>query len=106
MKRLMRKKFLPVNHKQDSYLDFHNLRQQTLTTEEFICEFERMRMRCGIEEDEEQTIARFLGSLRPEISDVVYLQQYFSFSDVCRLAQRVEKKILAKIKTTHSVWLL
>ncbi|GJS23008.1 reverse transcriptase domain-containing protein [Tanacetum coccineum] len=76
MKRLMEKKFLPVTHKQDSYLEFHNLKQQTLTVEEFISEFERVRMRCGVEENEEQTIARFLGGLRTDISDVVYLQQY------------------------------
>ncbi|GJW10794.1 reverse transcriptase domain-containing protein [Tanacetum coccineum] len=82
MKRLMEKKFLPVTHKQDSYLEFHNLKQQTLTVEEFISEFERVRMRCGVEENEEQTIARFLGGLRTDISDVVYLQQYYSFHDV------------------------
>ncbi|GJY89992.1 RNA-directed DNA polymerase [Tanacetum coccineum] len=65
------KKFLPVTHKQDSYLEFHNLKQQTLTVEEFISEFERVRMRCGVEENEEQTIAHFLGGLRTDISDVV-----------------------------------
>ncbi|GJS64563.1 hypothetical protein Tco_0679127 [Tanacetum coccineum] len=51
---------LAFTHKQDSYLEFHNLKQQTLTVEEFISEFERVRMRCGVEENEEQTIARFL----------------------------------------------
>ncbi|GKF01794.1 reverse transcriptase domain-containing protein [Tanacetum coccineum] len=79
MKRLMQKTFLPVTHKQDSYLEFHNLKQQTLTVEEFISEFERVRMRCGVEENEKQTIACFLGGLRTDISDVVYLQQYYSF---------------------------
>nr|GEY30552.1 hypothetical protein [Tanacetum cinerariifolium] len=100
MKRLMEKKFLPVTHKQDSYVEFHTLKQQTLTVEEFIAEFERVRMHCGVEENEEQTIARFLGSLRTDISDVVYLQQYYSFHDVCRLALKVEKQLSAKQKTT------
>nr|GEV71932.1 transposon Ty3-G Gag-Pol polyprotein [Tanacetum cinerariifolium] len=94
------KKFLPVIHKQDSYMEFHTLKQQTLTVEEFIAEFERVRMRCGVEENEEQTIARFLGSLRTDITDVVYLQQYYSFHDVCRLALKVEKQLSAKQKTT------
>ncbi|GKB74275.1 hypothetical protein Tco_0935687 [Tanacetum coccineum] len=44
---------------------------------------ERLRMRCGADEDEEQIIARFLGILKPEIGDVVSLQQYYSFNDVC-----------------------
>nr|GEY17885.1 reverse transcriptase domain-containing protein [Tanacetum cinerariifolium] len=73
MKRLMEKKFLPVTHKQDSYVEFHTLKQQTLTVEEFIAEFERVRMCCGVEENEEQTIARFLSSLRTDISDVITL---------------------------------
>ncbi|XP_076920042.1 uncharacterized protein LOC143581054 [Bidens hawaiensis] len=57
-------------------------------------------MRCGIEEDEEQTIARFLGALLSDIADVVMLQQYWSFSDVCRLAQRVERQFATKPKPT------
>nr|GEX70583.1 reverse transcriptase domain-containing protein [Tanacetum cinerariifolium] len=65
------KKFLPVTHKQDSYVEFHTLKQQTLMVEEFITEFERVRMRCGIEENEEQTIARFLSSLHTDIFDVL-----------------------------------
>nr|GEV99664.1 hypothetical protein [Tanacetum cinerariifolium] len=93
-------KVLPVTHKQDSYVEFHTLKQQTLTVEEFIAEFERVRMRCGVEENEEQTIARFLGSLRTDISDVVYLQQYYSFHDVCRLTLKVKKQLSAKQKTT------
>ncbi|GJR73170.1 phospholipase D zeta 1-like protein isoform X1 [Tanacetum coccineum] len=60
MKRLLKAKFLPVTYKQDAYLDYHNLKQGSLPVEELIREFERMRMRCGADEDEEQVIARFL----------------------------------------------
>ncbi|GJU41104.1 reverse transcriptase domain-containing protein, partial [Tanacetum coccineum] len=98
MKRLLRAKFLPINHRQNSFLDYHNLRQQSLSVDDFLHEFERVRMRCGIDEDEEQVIARLLGALRPEISDVIQLQQYWSFNDVCRLAYQVEKQLLARSK--------
>nr|GFC73048.1 reverse transcriptase domain-containing protein [Tanacetum cinerariifolium] len=91
----MEKKFLPVTHKQDSYVEFHSLKQQTLTVEEFITEFGRVRMRCGVEENGEQTIARFLGSLRTDISDVVYFKQYYSFHDVCRSLK--EEQVLTLI---------
>jgi len=103
MKRLLRSKFLPVNHKQDSYLEYHNFKQATLPVEEFLMKFEQLRIRCGVEEDEEQTIARVLGGLRSDIADVVMLQQYWSFSDVCRLALRVEKQLTAKAKPTSRV---
>ncbi|KAJ9535507.1 hypothetical protein OSB04_un001363 [Centaurea solstitialis] len=64
----------------------------------FIGEFERMRMRCDTTEDDEQVIAWFLGCLRPEIADVVSLQQYYSFSYVFRLAYRVEQQLASKYK--------
>lgn len=98
MKHLLKAKYLPVTYKQDSYLGYHNLRQNNLFVEDFIGEFERMRMRCDTTEDDEQVIARFLGCLRPEIADVVSLQQYYSFSDVCRLAYRVEQQLASKSK--------
>ncbi|GJS84250.1 reverse transcriptase domain-containing protein [Tanacetum coccineum] len=74
MKKLLCEKFLPVNHWQESFLEYHGLSQRTSTVEEFITEFDRLRMRCGFEEPEEQVIALFLGALRPEISDIVQLQ--------------------------------
>ncbi|XP_076920612.1 uncharacterized protein LOC143581801, partial [Bidens hawaiensis] len=98
MKKLLKAKFLPVTYKKDSYLDYQNLKQGSLTVEELIGEFERLRMRCGAEGDEEQVIARFLGILKPEIGDVVSLQQYYSFHDVCKLALRVEKQLVHKSK--------
>lgn len=99
MKRLLRTKFLPVTFKHDAYLEYHNLRHGTLSVAALITEFERMRLRCGAEEDEEQLIARFLGILRPDIADTVSLMQYYSFSDVCRLALRVEQQNTRRGKT-------
>ncbi|GJU14608.1 RNA-directed DNA polymerase [Tanacetum coccineum] len=99
MQRLLRAKFLPLTFKQDAYLDYQNLRQGSLSVEDLITEFERMRLRCGAEEDEEQVIARFLGVLRPDIADAVSLTQYYSFSDVCRLALRVEQQNTRKNKS-------
>lgn len=49
-------------------------------------------MRYDVDEEDEQTIARYLEGLRTEIVDVIHLQQYWSFNDVCRLALEVEKQ--------------
>ncbi|XP_021975489.1 uncharacterized protein LOC110870614 [Helianthus annuus] len=98
MKRLMRAKFLPINHKQDSFLEYHNLKQGNSSVEDFIVLFEQLRMRFDVDEDDEQVIARFLGGLRSEISDVVHLQQFWSFANVCLLAKKVEKQLSAKSK--------
>nr|GEV59163.1 reverse transcriptase domain-containing protein [Tanacetum cinerariifolium] len=48
---------------------------------DFIAEFDRLRMRCDVDEEEEQVIARFLGALQPHIADVVHLQQYLTCED-------------------------
>ncbi|KAL4583477.1 hypothetical protein LXL04_008050 [Taraxacum kok-saghyz] len=76
MKKLLCEKFLPVNHRQESFLEYHSVSQWTSSVEDFIVEFDRLPMRCGAEEPEEQIIARFWGALHPEISNVVQLQSY------------------------------
>ncbi|GJU62753.1 reverse transcriptase domain-containing protein [Tanacetum coccineum] len=75
----MKAKFLPENHHQEAFLDYHNLSQQNMTVEEVINEFDKLRMRCDVVEEEEQT-----------------------YTDVCRLALKVEKHIKAKSKGSTS----
>ncbi|GKA04780.1 hypothetical protein Tco_0683900, partial [Tanacetum coccineum] len=41
------------------------------TAEEVINEFDKLRMRCDVVEEEEQVVARFLGVLKPEIADIL-----------------------------------
>ena len=67
-----------------------------MSVEDFTGEFDRLRMRCDVDEEDEQTLARYLASLRPEIADVVHLQQFWSYNDVCRLALKVESQLKKK----------
>lgn len=90
MRKPLHGKFLSPNFRQEAFLEYHNIAQRSATVEEIMCEFDRLRMRCGVEEEEEQIIVRFLGALKPEIADVVQLQQYWSFIDECLLALKVE----------------
>lgn len=57
-------------------------------------------MRCAVEEEEEHIIAHFLGALQPEIAEVVHLQQYWTYADVCRLVFKVEKQIKSRGRLT------
>nr|GEY73152.1 reverse transcriptase domain-containing protein [Tanacetum cinerariifolium] len=45
MKKLIKAKFLPENHRQEAFLDYHNLSQQNMIVEEVINEFDKLRMR-------------------------------------------------------------
>ncbi|XP_071739767.1 uncharacterized protein [Rutidosis leptorrhynchoides] len=92
MKKLMQRKFLPDNFRQEAFLEYHNLQQRSSSVEEHTHEFEKLRMRCGAKEEDEQLVARFLGTLNHDIADVVSLQPYLTYEDVCRLALKVEKQ--------------
>ena len=59
--------------------------------EEYICEFEQLQIRSDIEEEPEQTMARFLRGLEPSIAEKVDIQPHWSFEDVCKRAIKVEK---------------
>ncbi|GJY21542.1 reverse transcriptase domain-containing protein, partial [Tanacetum coccineum] len=74
IKKLVKAKFLPENHRQEAFLDYPNLSQWNMTVEEVINEFDKFRMRCDVVKEEEQVVTWFLGVLKPEIADIVILE--------------------------------
>ncbi|GKB83407.1 hypothetical protein Tco_0950302 [Tanacetum coccineum] len=69
--------WLHTVERQQAFIKYHNVRQvSSMSVEDFTGEFDRLRMRCNVDEEDEQRVARYLASLRPEISDVVQLQQF------------------------------
>jgi len=68
-----------------------SLKQNKLSVSEYMREFERLLLRSGIHETEEQTMARFLNGLNPLVAKKVKIQTYFTLDDVCKLALKVEK---------------
>ncbi|GKE33450.1 reverse transcriptase domain-containing protein [Tanacetum coccineum] len=54
MKKLMKAKFLLENHRQEAFIDNHNMSQRNMTVQEVINEFDKLRMRCDVVEEEEQ----------------------------------------------------
>ncbi|XP_031263538.1 uncharacterized protein LOC116121740 [Pistacia vera] len=82
LKRVLKKRFLPDNHKQDLYLKLHNLKQKDRKVEEYIREFEGLILRSDIPKEKEHTIATFIGGL-----------SYHSFGDVCKLSKKIEKQL-------------
>ncbi|WRX11629.1 Retrotransposon gag domain - like 10 [Theobroma cacao] len=102
MRRELKRKFLPEHYRQEIFIKFQNLRQKTMTVEEYTMEFEQLHMKCDVHEPEEQTVARYLGGLNVGIADVVQLQPYWNINDVIRLALKVEKQQLRKSSMSSS----
>lgn len=76
----MNKKCLPHNYKPNA------LKQHGMSIEEYIKEFKQLMMKCEVLEVQEQTIARFLGEMNQGNADLVELQLFWFFEDVCKLA--------------------
>nr|GFA25791.1 reverse transcriptase domain-containing protein [Tanacetum cinerariifolium] len=76
----MKAKFLPENHPQEAFLDYHNLSQRNMTMEEVINKFNKLRMRCDVVEEEEQAVARFLGVFKLKIADIIKVKSRGSTS--------------------------
>jgi len=63
-----------------------------MSVDEYTQEFEKLPIKCGINELEEQTIMRYLGGLEPKYANVVELQQFTMFDEVCVLAHTMEQQ--------------
>jgi len=63
-----------------------------MSVDEYTREFEKLLIKCDIQEPEKQAIVRYLGGLEPKYSNVVELQQYSTFDEVCVLAHKVEQQ--------------
>jgi len=75
---------------QDNYSQLHNLTQGNISVDEYTREFEKLQIKCDIQEPEEQTIVRYLSGLETKYSNVVEPQQYTTFDEVCVLAHKIE----------------
>jgi len=63
-----------------------------MSVDEYTREFEKLLIKCDIHELEEQTIVRYLGGLESKYLNVIELQQYTTFDEVCVLAHKVEQQ--------------
>ena len=73
MKAKLKARFLPPTYAQDCYSQLHNFTQGNLNVEEYAREFEKLIIKCDLQEPKEQTIVRYLGGLDPRYANVVDL---------------------------------
>ena len=93
MKSVMRKRFVPTYYYRDLYNKLQNLRQGNHSVEEYYKEMEVAMVRANIEEDREDTMARFLAGLNREIQNVVELQHYVELEDMVHMAIKIENQV-------------
>ncbi|KAK9714967.1 hypothetical protein RND81_06G134000 [Saponaria officinalis] len=92
LKKKLQTKFISADYTQELFLRLTHLKQNEGSVESYLRDFEQLTLQCEIQERPEQKIARFLEGLDGRIADKVRLQPLWSFDEVVRLAQRVEKQ--------------
>jgi len=103
MKWKLKARFLPPTYVQDCYSQLHHLNQGNLSVEEYTREFEKLVIKCDLQEQEKQTIVRYLGGRDPRCANVVELQAYTCFDEVCVLAHKVEQQKKSKPSSPHEI---
>ncbi|XP_027156975.1 uncharacterized protein LOC113758224 [Coffea eugenioides] len=89
----MRKWFVPSHYYRDLYQRLQTLVQGSRSVEDYYKEMEITMLRADIVEDREATMARFLNSLRPEIAELVELQNYVDMPELINKASNIEKRL-------------
>jgi len=63
MKAKLKSKFLPPHYLQDNFLELHHLTQGSKSVVEYTHDFEQLLLKCDLNEDESQTLIRYLSGL-------------------------------------------
>jgi len=96
MRKVMRKRYVPTSYNRTMRQKLQRLSQGSLTLEEYYKEMKITLMRANIEEETEDTMARFLSGLNLDIRDVVELHEYVELDDLLHKAIRVEQQLKRK----------
>jgi hypothetical protein len=99
MKEAMRHRFVLTHYFRKLDQELHRLVQGGKSVEDYHKKLEMCMVRANIEEDEEVTMARFLGGLNKEIADTIELYKYDTFEEILDVAMKIEKQ--KKCKSTN-----
>src|SRR5262249_1186464 len=93
MKHAMRKRHIADHYHRDLCRRLQSVTQGSMSVEDYFKEMEIAMIRANVEEDQEATIARFIGGLNPEIADIVDLQHYVELKELPHKAIKVERQL-------------
>jgi hypothetical protein len=93
MKRVMKRRFVPLSYERDLMNRLQTLRQGKRSVEEYFKEMELLLVWTGTRESMESKMARFLGGLNEEIAGFVEMFPYHTLQDLVDQAMRTERKI-------------
>lgn len=93
LKLLMRHRFVPSYYARDLLNKLQRLQQGAKSVEEYYQELQIGMLRCGLVENEEASMARFLGGLNREIQDILDYKDYNSITRLFHLTCKAKHEL-------------
>ncbi|XP_024317367.1 uncharacterized protein LOC104582174 [Brachypodium distachyon] len=98
MKEVMRERFIPRNYMRSLYDKLQNLRQGTMSVDDYFHEMELIMQRARVREQPEQTMQRFLSGLTYNIKRIVRHHQYYDMNELLHHAREAELQLAEDAK--------
>ncbi|KAG6761264.1 hypothetical protein POTOM_034472 [Populus tomentosa] len=93
MKERLKEKYLPIDYEQMMFEEMLQLKQGTLTVEQYTDKFHELTIRSRIAETDQQTLARYRNGLRGELYKEMLIARLITVEEAYQLALRIEKQI-------------
>ncbi|RDY11695.1 hypothetical protein CR513_03598, partial [Mucuna pruriens] len=93
---VMRRRFVPSHYHRDLHRKLKSLTQGSMSVEDYYKEMEIAMIRANMREDHEETMTRFIGGLKKEITNMVELQHYMEIGDLLHKEIQVERQLKSK----------
>ncbi|XP_014751732.1 uncharacterized protein LOC106865663 [Brachypodium distachyon] len=98
MKEVMRERFIPRNYMRSLYDKLQNLRQGTMSVDDYFQEMELIMQRARVHEQPEQTMQRFLSGLTYNIKRIVRHHQYCDMTELLHHAREAKLQLAEDAK--------
>ena len=89
----MRTRWVPPYYQRELLQKLQRLRQGKNSVEEYYQELQTGMIRCGIVEENEAMLARFLGGLNREIQTILDYKEYTNITRLFHLACKAEREV-------------
>ncbi|KAA8516297.1 hypothetical protein F0562_016590 [Nyssa sinensis] len=93
MKERLKEKYLPIDYEQMMFEEMLQLRQGSLSVDQFTDRFHELTVRSKIVETEQQTLARYRTGLRSELRREMWTARLINVEEAYQLALRIEKQM-------------
>src|SRR3954464_8376255 len=93
LKDAMRTRWVPPYYQRELLQNIQRLRQRKYSVEEYYQELQTGLIRCGLVEDNEAMLARFMGGLNKEIQTILEYKDYTTITRLFHLACKAEREV-------------